>query len=321
MDINQNLKWWADRDEWDKVWGTKEIEIVSVKLFNSLGRENNCIRNNGDLTVRVKFCAREDVKKPHFGIALFREDGLYCFGPNTALDGYNIGLVKKGKGWFSITFEKIPFTPGSYRVSTAIWDKKEVLPYSYHPGRYRFEIAGPARQFVLDIAHKWKTNTPMPENLEPKQEPIEPDTEILMRHWKKEIKSSEIAISHIETSNEFGIRKEVFEQGRRIFISVYIDSKVTLSKDYYLWVAIFRKDQLYCHALTKRLYSDKKITLIYPSIPLLTGDYRISAAIFNKRNSSPMTLCHGLHGFKVICKRNYHGLAHIKHRWKWALPR
>ena len=127
---------------WGQKLGAKEAVIDAVKMFNRLGLSCNRIKSGEPLKVRVDFSARDIVKEPHFGVAIFRADGVYCYGPNTEFDGCRIPGLKKGRGWFELRFEKVLLAPGEYRVSVAIWDKKETLAYDYHNGYYRFSVRG-----------------------------------------------------------------------------------------------------------------------------------------------------------------------------------
>lgn len=303
------LKWWADTEEWGQVWGTGETEITSVKLMDLSGRMIDSIDSGADIIVKVDFYAREVVDNPHFGAAIFREDGLYCFGPNTAQDGFTIDSINKGSGWFTIRFKEISLVSGRYKVSVAIWDKKEVLPYSYHAGKYEFTIRGHERAHALNMPHRWKREPPY-EGMS-----IEMGPEDL----KKEIKSSLIDISAAKTVNRFGIKRDVFKSREAMSLHMRLDAKTPID-GHYLGIAIVRRDDIFCHVAFTTLNRDKDITLRYPCISLLGGDYLFSAGIFDKANSKPLTLRNGLCGFKIICKNNYHGLAYIGHTWDWNLP-
>ncbi len=320
MSIDRTVKWWACREEWTRVWGTKEAQILSVKLLDSLNRETGCIEEDDTLTVRVEFQVREDVEEPHFGIAIFRKDGLYCFGPNTVHDGYKIDSIKKGRGWFAVTFIRMPFAPGKYRISVGIWDKKEVLPYSYHPGRYKLEIAGSRRNYAVNINSKWKKTRFFSRRPLCAEDHIEPDMSFLSENWKRELRSTEMDITRIEILDKAGAKKETFKRGESISINIYMDKGAVL-KPHHLWTGIFRKDQVYCHGVARRINHEKKISLIWPSISLLNGDYRISVAVLNGSSSArPVTLLHALCAFKISCNNNYHGLAYVEHKWRWRLP-
>ncbi|MBM3254230.1 MAG: hypothetical protein FJZ16_08255, partial [Candidatus Omnitrophica bacterium] len=102
--IDTKLKWWAYKDEWGRVEGTREATISSVELLNHERRKTAALLPKEDLIVKIEFTVKEQVKKPHFGVAIFREDGVYCYGPNTLFDGYKIDYLYRGNGWFSIIY-------------------------------------------------------------------------------------------------------------------------------------------------------------------------------------------------------------------------
>ncbi|MBU1147719.1 MAG: Wzt carbohydrate-binding domain-containing protein [Candidatus Omnitrophica bacterium] len=310
MTITKNtLKWWADTDEWGQVWGTREAEIASVKLLDSSGKIVDSIDSGADLTVKVDFYVREVIDSPHFGVAIFREDGLYCFGPNTVQDGFTIDSINKGAGWFSIKFKDIPLGSGRYKISAAIWDKKEILPYSYHAGGYEFTIRGHEKAHALNMPHRW-SGKPSSEG---------GSMEADLGDFKKEIESTLIDISSVKTVNRFGIGRDVFKSREPMSLHIRLGLKRPID-GYCLRIAIVRRDAILCHIATTMLGGGRNITLTYPCISLLGGDYALSAGIFDRSNLKPLMVRNGLCGFKIVCRNNYHGLAYIGHTWDWSLP-
>lgn len=139
----ENTKKWADDvSNWGKRLGTKEVAIDSVKFINRFGFKRSSIKTRGPLKIKVHFTAKNKVKDPHFGIAIFRKDGVYCYGPNTGFDGQVIPELKPGKGWFMLEYKNLLLAPGEYMVSVAIWDKDEKIAFDYHDGSYKLIING-----------------------------------------------------------------------------------------------------------------------------------------------------------------------------------
>ncbi|MFA4888701.1 MAG: ABC transporter ATP-binding protein [Candidatus Omnitrophota bacterium] len=140
--VENTKKWAEDISNWGNKLGTKEVVIDKVTFLNRFGFETKCIKSGQPLKVRVNFTVKNDIKEPHFGVAIFRNDGVYCYGPNTEFDGYQIPALKPGKGCFELKFKHVFLAPGEYRVSIAIWDKNETLAYDYHYGVYALVIRG-----------------------------------------------------------------------------------------------------------------------------------------------------------------------------------
>ena len=122
----ENTKKWADGiSDWGKKIGTKEAEIESVEFINRFGFKVCKIRTGKYLKIKVNFYAKDKINKPHFGVAIFRDYGVYGYGPNTDFDRCRVKDLRPGKGYFTLTYRNIILAPGNYRVSVAIWDKNE----------------------------------------------------------------------------------------------------------------------------------------------------------------------------------------------------
>ena len=75
------------------------------------------------MTVRLKW-SQSDVR--HVGVAIFRDNGEYVFGPNTFLDGYN--LTKQGEAEYDVTLN---LNQGEYFLKAALMgaDDKKVVSF------------------------------------------------------------------------------------------------------------------------------------------------------------------------------------------------
>ncbi|MBN1586936.1 MAG: ABC transporter ATP-binding protein [Candidatus Omnitrophica bacterium] len=132
--------WWGERK------GSRNLcEIISVQLSGSPGKEPGTVSVGKPLEVQVRFRCHNALKDPHFGIALFREDQTYVFGPNTRYDRYQIETLAPGNGEFCLRFPRLALAPGRYRVSVAIWDEDEQNPYDYLCATIPLTVAGSAK--------------------------------------------------------------------------------------------------------------------------------------------------------------------------------
>ena len=312
------VKWLAFRKEWGKKQGTKEAEITAVKISGARGKITDRFKCGQEVKIIAEFVVHEEVKEPHFGVAIFREDGTYCHGPNTFFDGYRIEKLRKGEGWFSIEYESLNLMPGEYRISVAIWDKKEFLAYSYHPGFYKIRILGRNKNGQLFyMPCQWKSQDKVSSKV-PKEE--EPDLRFLEDKWKKKFSSREVKITSVELLSKKGNLSDSFETGQDMEIRLKIKNKRDWLNEY-LWVGIYREDNVYCYGTLKSLAKDEKIiSLVYPKLQLLPGEYRISVGIWKPNQKAPLVCHHGIYPFEVFFERKDHGTIYMDHSWGWELP-
>jgi ABC-type polysaccharide/polyol phosphate transport system ATPase subunit len=313
------LRWWADKRFWEKKEGSKEARIVEVRTYNSHGKQSNQFKSGEKVKVKVNFVVDEEVIEPHFGIAIFREDGVYCYGPNTSFDGHQIDKLNKGEGFFSIEYKSLFLKPGRYRFSAAIWDKDEVWAYDYHVGYYKFEIIGENNDLqLLDLRHKWQ-----PDIWWQKFTILQIGKSNiffnLKEQWQDKATSSDIAISSIEVVDSSDSPKTVFHTGDDLKIKLQLDFSKQQPHDCYLWLGLFRSDDVYCHSTFKKL-REKTISLTYPQIPLLAGDYYLSIGVWEKGKKEPLLYKHKAYVFKMSFLGEDHGTVYLEHNWKWQFP-
>ncbi len=134
---------------------SNEAKIIDVRIMDRSGTIRDVFDFGEDIVVEVDTLFNAKVNKPVFGVAIFKEDGRYLYGPNTYFDKFDTGECE-GRVRFSIIYEKPPLLNGRYLVSVAIFDPDHVYPYDFHEKRYNFEIKS---NFLdhgdISINHKW----------------------------------------------------------------------------------------------------------------------------------------------------------------------
>jgi hypothetical protein len=137
------------------VSGTGEARVIRVQLLDAAGVEHRRFRSGEPLVIAVTFRTTEPVEDPIFGVAIFRNDGVYVFGPNTGFD-----QVLRGR-WHGIYtvyihYPSLPLLAGTYRVSVAIYDSGHVRPMAWHNQLYEFEIEQEVDDHgLVQLAHRW----------------------------------------------------------------------------------------------------------------------------------------------------------------------
>jgi lipopolysaccharide transport system ATP-binding protein len=119
--------------------GTGEVIIHRVVLSDGAGHERQELRSGETLRVEVTFEARKPLESPVMGVALFREDGVYCYGPNTKFDGC-LGGTYEGHYRLVAEFPELPLLTGGYEASVAFYDKDHVYAYAWDHRLYPFRV-------------------------------------------------------------------------------------------------------------------------------------------------------------------------------------
>lgn len=121
-------------------WGNRKAKIKSIKIMDGSGKEKRSFRTGEDILVRYEYEVTGMVKDAVFGIGIFRNDGVDCYGTNTKLDKFkSFDLTESGS--VEILLKNVNLLSGIYTLDFAIesdmgiavdfWKKaKEIEIYS-----------------------------------------------------------------------------------------------------------------------------------------------------------------------------------------------
>lgn len=312
------LKWWADRSFWDKKEGSREVKITDVRIYDSKGRQTDRLKSMGEASIKVEFMAEHEIANPHFGVAIFREDGVYCYGPNTSLDGQLIDKLNAGKGFFTIKYGSLLLAPGRYRISTAIWDKTELWAYDYHVGFYKFEISGRnSSGQLLNLPYSCKEDG-FWDRFNNSRAVATQNTFFNPNYKYEDRDCREVILSSVEISDALGNANGLFRTGEDFHINLKFDF-LKKRGDLFLWIGLFRDDNVYCHGVFRRL-NRENLRLVYPRSPLLSGKYYLSLGVLKNRIAEPVFYKHRLSSFQMSFPGDDHGTVYLAHSWKYKLP-
>lgn len=320
MDLVKDTKKWAeDISCWGRQLGTKEVVIKKIEFLNGLGASCSHIKSGERLTIKVYFTARNRVKDVHFGIAIFREDGVYCYGPNTAFEGYEIPELKNGDGYFLLDCHKLWLAPGVYRISVAIWDKREILAFHYHEGYYKFAVIGdtPTTGELLSIPVEGGSGNGISPQI--KKECFE---QASATEDQQDIRTEtgDINKPSIELLNSSKDKKDVFMTGEPVVCFINFIPPLKDPRDLLLWLGIYREDGIYCQGIMHALNKGTRCEIMFPELLLLPGGYRMALGIWDSQARKFLMLYHAARSFRMVSSYQDHGTIYLKHSWDWRLP-
>jgi ABC-type polysaccharide/polyol phosphate transport system ATPase subunit len=135
-------------------WGSREVEIVSVKMLHTSGHERYVYQSGEAVRVVIHYRVHRPVPDTVFGIALMRADGLWCYGTNTAVEDVSLPLLGE-EGSVEVLLERLDFVAGTYYLDVAV-HALDGYPYDYHHGLYSFTVKSDLQEIgVCRIPHSW----------------------------------------------------------------------------------------------------------------------------------------------------------------------
>lgn len=321
----ENTKKWADNiSDWDKKFGGKEIVIDSVEFEDKYGAKTSRINTQDILRIKVSFTVRDRAEKPHFGIAIFRKDGVYCYGPNTEFDGYIIPELRQGKGYFILDYPRLLLAPGDYKVSIAIWDKNESLAFDHHYGYYELVVTGFDNKkggflnmpFEISRSDKGYKFLSFFAN---KRDKVGINLDLLQDKFGQTLDDNNIIVEYVKFLDHSGNRKDIFMTNEHAKFIIGLDFKKPVNKGLYLWFGIYRDDGIYCQGATISLKDCKNYSILFPKLSLLPGLYSISIGIWDSIESKFLMYHHGIYLLKMVFDKQDHGTIYLDHKWRWEV--
>jgi ABC-2 type transport system ATP-binding protein len=98
---------------------TGEVKIKKAFLLNKAGEEVSVFKTGEEMSLCIQYKAKQAIKDPVFGMALYRGDNLYCWGNNTYIDRVDIPEIQ-GEGTVRLEIDYNPLLSGEYMMDVAI---------------------------------------------------------------------------------------------------------------------------------------------------------------------------------------------------------
>lgn len=138
-----------------KRWGSREVEINSVEMYNGTKEPCYLYKTGDNMTIEIIYKAYRPVYEPVFGVGIFRDDDTYCYGTNTHIENINIPRID-GEGKIRFCIDHLDLTEGKYLLDIAIHEK-DGAPYDYQTRAYSFEVMSLIKDVgVYRPPHRWE---------------------------------------------------------------------------------------------------------------------------------------------------------------------
>lgn len=138
------------------VEGIDMVQIHSLRMFDSLGREIDEIQHGQLVTLRVGYLVADDtIPNPVLGVAIRRIDNEYICGLNTKLDNMTIPW-KKGYNEIMLTYPGFNLIGGEYYFDVGIFDQTGIVNLDYKARIKNFFVRMDyIAEGIVALHHEW----------------------------------------------------------------------------------------------------------------------------------------------------------------------
>jgi lipopolysaccharide transport system ATP-binding protein len=135
-------------------WGNQKIAITSVKLLDKYGGAGDRFNTGDSLKIRIEYHVNEPVQNPVFGMAIYNDNDLLCYGTNTDISGIRFETLDRD-GYVEVNIPSIPLLSGKYLLTVAAHTTDHV-PYDWHDKKYAFTIINTGRLAgIFNLGSEW----------------------------------------------------------------------------------------------------------------------------------------------------------------------
>lgn len=136
-------------------WGSKEIEIASIKLLDNSKKERFSYITGEKMTIEISYKVHKHVAEPVFGFGIYRPDGICCYGSNTDIGNIHINELKKD-GVVSIDISHLDLIEGLYHLDIAVHDRNDHA-YDYLSRCLSFLMSSDIKDAgIIRLRHTWE---------------------------------------------------------------------------------------------------------------------------------------------------------------------
>ena len=146
------------QEEWDNNtrYGSGDIMFTSLELCDVNDHDVSTYKTGDTMTLKAKYKMNKPVQDVVFGIGVFRNDDLWCYGTNTKIERFEKFDVNRD-GEYDITFTDLNLIPGQYWMNVSIEYGADGAPIDFYKQAIRFEVVSNVGDIgVVRIPHKWQ---------------------------------------------------------------------------------------------------------------------------------------------------------------------
>ena len=129
--------------------------ILGVDMIDEHGTSTHAVQRGQTVTVRVRF-ANPRLEPLNAGVAIYRNDGLYCFGTNTVVSHAAVPIAEETT--MLLDYKCMDLQQGTYWITVGLFGARPTVVYEMHEQLYSFHVGqADGYEGVVYIQHQWRT--------------------------------------------------------------------------------------------------------------------------------------------------------------------
>jgi lipopolysaccharide transport system ATP-binding protein len=137
--------------------GSGEIVVDRLEFLTDEGDAKPVGKTGDPLTVRLHYRCESPVEHPVFAVTLNRSAGPIVGTSNSRLAEVDLGVLE-GTGHVDLVLDPLTLVPGSYQVTTGIYDEHVLHPYDIQEQAWVLHVqpgTSRSREGMVDLRGRW----------------------------------------------------------------------------------------------------------------------------------------------------------------------
>jgi lipopolysaccharide transport system ATP-binding protein len=131
-------------------------QIKSVEMLDEKGNTTHAVQRGQRVTVRVHF-TNPRLEQLNLGIAIYRNDGLYCFGTNTVAAHATVPIQEDGV--MLLDYPCMDLQHGTYWLTASVFGARLGTVYEMREQLYSFHIGqSDGYEGIVYMRHQWRAS-------------------------------------------------------------------------------------------------------------------------------------------------------------------
>lgn len=136
-------------------WGSRDVILNKIIIRDENGKETNRFECGKPMKIELYFQQMKDVEDFAFGIGIFRNDGVHCYGINTDLDNIRMHRLDKKASKVVFLTDCLNLLEGEYTLDVAI-HRPDGFAYDYWRKCANFSVWSAIKDAgIMRITHQW----------------------------------------------------------------------------------------------------------------------------------------------------------------------